>query len=116
MVAVVALQFAPMKNPVSGEEELATLLKTRGFTSQRQELGTYCMTASLANGGEGLGTCGLPESKVRELVLEAGFHSVRRSPFGEPVQRSLRSHPAMARSPRRRSTAPPTWRLALLSK
>lgn len=42
---------------------------------------TYCMTTSLANGGEGLGTLGLPESKVRELCLEAGFSSVRRLPL-----------------------------------
>jgi len=37
----------------------------------------YCMTTSLANGGEGLGTCGLPESKLRELALAAGFGSVQ---------------------------------------
>jgi SAM-dependent methyltransferase len=36
----------------------------------------YCMTTSLANGGEGLGAMGLPESKVRELCAEAGFRSV----------------------------------------
>jgi SAM-dependent methyltransferase len=38
----------------------------------------YCLTTSLAHGGEGLGTVGLPESKLRELSLEAGFSSVRR--------------------------------------
>jgi len=27
----------------------------------------YCMTVSLAHGGEGLGALGLPESKIREL-------------------------------------------------
>jgi 2-polyprenyl-3-methyl-5-hydroxy-6-metoxy-1,4-benzoquinol methylase len=38
----------------------------------------YCMTTSLANGGAGLGTVGLPEPKVRELCAQAGFSSVRR--------------------------------------
>lgn len=37
----------------------------------------YCMTVSLASGGEGLGTAGLPESKIRELCAEAGFSTVR---------------------------------------
>jgi len=38
----------------------------------------YCMTTSLAGGGEGLGTMGLPESKLLELATGAGFNSVRR--------------------------------------
>jgi SAM-dependent methyltransferase len=38
----------------------------------------YCMTTSLANGGAGLGTIGLPESRLREFCLEAGFQNVRR--------------------------------------
>lgn len=44
----------------------------------------YCMTTSLANGGEGLGTCGLPEAKARELCTEAGFSEVRRAPIEDP--------------------------------
>jgi 2-polyprenyl-3-methyl-5-hydroxy-6-metoxy-1,4-benzoquinol methylase len=40
----------------------------------------YCMTTSLAEGGVGLGTAGLPPAKVRELALEAGFASVRQIP------------------------------------
>ena len=44
----------------------------------------YCMTTSLAHGGEGLGTVGLPEAKVRELSLEAGFSAVRRLPIEDP--------------------------------
>jgi hypothetical protein len=44
----------------------------------------YCMTTSLANGGEGLGTCGLPESKLRELALSAGFGSVRKLHLENP--------------------------------
>jgi SAM-dependent methyltransferase len=44
----------------------------------------YCMTTSLALGGAGLGTVGLPESKLRELAIEAGFGSVRRVPLENP--------------------------------
>ncbi len=44
----------------------------------------YCMTTSLAHGGEGLGTMGLPESKVRELCMDAGFSRVRRLPLENP--------------------------------
>ncbi len=35
---VLELQFGPMKNPVTGEDELATLNKPTGFTSNVQEL------------------------------------------------------------------------------
>ena len=38
----------------------------------------HCMTQSLAVGGAGLGTCGLPEQRLRELCLTAGFRSVGR--------------------------------------
>jgi 2-polyprenyl-3-methyl-5-hydroxy-6-metoxy-1,4-benzoquinol methylase len=44
----------------------------------------YCTPTSIANGGEGLGTMGMPESKVRELCREAGFSSVRRLPIENP--------------------------------
>jgi 2-polyprenyl-3-methyl-5-hydroxy-6-metoxy-1,4-benzoquinol methylase len=44
----------------------------------------YCMTTSLAGNGEGLGTMGLPESKLDELCREAGFSSVRRVPVDNP--------------------------------
>ncbi|HZT98704.1 MAG TPA: methyltransferase domain-containing protein [Ktedonobacteraceae bacterium] len=44
----------------------------------------YCMTTSLHGHGEGLGTTGLPESKVRELCAEAGFSNVRRVPLENP--------------------------------
>ncbi|MHC4226670.1 MAG: class I SAM-dependent methyltransferase [Planctomycetota bacterium] len=44
----------------------------------------YCMSTSLAENGEGLGTCGLPPSKVRELCEEAGFSSVRQLPLENP--------------------------------
>ena len=44
----------------------------------------YCMTTSLAHHGEGLGTVGIPEAKMRELSTEAGFSHVRRVPMENP--------------------------------
>jgi SAM-dependent methyltransferase len=44
----------------------------------------YCMTTSLAHDGEGLGTCGLPEVKLRSLCDETGFGKVRRVPLDNP--------------------------------
>src|SRR2546429_4504222 len=44
----------------------------------------YCKTTSLSGHGEGLGTVGLPEGKLQELSLEAGFSSVRRVPLENP--------------------------------
>jgi len=44
----------------------------------------YCMTTSLAHGGAGLGTLGLPESKLRDLAGHAGFSSVRRAEMDDP--------------------------------
>jgi SAM-dependent methyltransferase len=44
----------------------------------------YCMTTSLSAHGEGLGTVGLPEGKLQELAVEAGFSSVRRVPLENP--------------------------------
>jgi 2-polyprenyl-3-methyl-5-hydroxy-6-metoxy-1,4-benzoquinol methylase len=44
----------------------------------------YCMTTSLAHHGEGLGTCGANEAKLRELCQEAGFSAVRRLPLENP--------------------------------
>jgi SAM-dependent methyltransferase len=43
-----------------------------------------CMTLSLAEGGAGLGTMGLPETRLRALAVEAGFSSVRRLPLENP--------------------------------
>lgn len=45
----------------------------------------FCMTTSLAQGGEGLGTVGLPESRVREFCGAAGFSSVRRIAIQNPL-------------------------------
>jgi SAM-dependent methyltransferase len=44
----------------------------------------YCMATALAEGGEGLGAAGLPESKLRSLSAEAGFDEVRRVPIDNP--------------------------------
>ncbi len=46
----------------------------------------YCMTTSLAGHGEGLGTLGLPETKMRELAVEAGFGTVRLIPTEVPFK------------------------------
>ena len=45
---------------------------------------TYCMTTSLAHGGAGLGTCGMPPSTVEAMCLEAGFSRVDRIPVEDP--------------------------------
>jgi SAM-dependent methyltransferase len=44
----------------------------------------YCMTTSLAHNGAGLGTVGLPESKLREFATQAGFADLRRVPLENP--------------------------------
>ena len=44
----------------------------------------YCMTSSLAQEGAALGTCGLPEVKVKEFCEEAGFSNVNRLPVENP--------------------------------
>ena len=44
----------------------------------------YCMTTSLAQDGEGLGTLGLPESRLRQLGGKAGFGQIRRVEMDNP--------------------------------
>ncbi len=44
----------------------------------------YCLTTALAQDGEGLGTCGLPENEVRARCEKAGFSSVEVVPFDNP--------------------------------
>lgn len=44
----------------------------------------YCMTTSLAGGGEGLGTVGFNEDVARKMCAEAGFSSVHRVPMENP--------------------------------
>jgi 2-polyprenyl-3-methyl-5-hydroxy-6-metoxy-1,4-benzoquinol methylase len=52
-------------DPADNEGPLAALFY--GFSV------LYCMTTSLAHGGAGLGTCGLPPAKAKELCEKAGF-------------------------------------------
>lgn len=44
----------------------------------------YCLPASLAEGGPGLGTLGLPPARIREYCGQAGFRSVRALPSANP--------------------------------
>jgi SAM-dependent methyltransferase len=44
----------------------------------------YCLPASLAAGGPGLGSLGLPEPAFAELCARAGFGTVRRLPVEDP--------------------------------
>jgi 2-polyprenyl-3-methyl-5-hydroxy-6-metoxy-1,4-benzoquinol methylase len=44
----------------------------------------FCLTTSLAQAGEGLGTCGFNEHTVRELCAEAGFGTVHRVDMDNP--------------------------------
>jgi len=44
----------------------------------------YCLPVSLAGGGAGLGTLGLPETRLRDLAIRAGFSQVRRVPIDDP--------------------------------
>src|SRR5215510_10317748 len=44
----------------------------------------YCMTTSLAQGGQGLGTLGLPEPALRDLAAKAGFAQVRHVEMDNP--------------------------------
>lgn len=48
---------------------------------------SYCMTTSLSMNGQGLGTCGLPEGKVRAMAGKAGFAEVDVLPFEHPLNR-----------------------------
>ncbi len=53
----------------------------------------YCLTTSLAHGGAGLGTLGLPESTLRELCVEAGFRNVQRVRMDNPFSALYEVHP-----------------------
>lgn len=55
----------------------------------------FCLTVSLATGGEGLGTLGLHEAKLRELAEEAGFGQVRRVPIENPFNNLYEIHPGV---------------------
>ncbi len=44
----------------------------------------FCMSIAIARGGEGLGTAGLPDARVREYAKAAGFAEVRRIDIENP--------------------------------
>jgi 2-polyprenyl-3-methyl-5-hydroxy-6-metoxy-1,4-benzoquinol methylase len=44
----------------------------------------YCLTVSLAEGGTGLGTCGLAEPVLQRMADAAGFSAVRHIPVDDP--------------------------------
>ena len=46
----------------------------------------YCMTISLARGGMGFGTAGLPPSRLTALSKQAGFRSCTRVEVDNPIQ------------------------------
>jgi SAM-dependent methyltransferase len=62
------------------EDDLGNPMATMGYTGSL----LFCMTTSLAHGGEGLGARGLPEGRLLELCTEAGFGSVHRAPIENP--------------------------------
>lgn len=53
----------------------------------------YCMTTSLAQDGEALGTCGLPEGEVRTRCRKAGFSTVEVVPFDNPFNVLYQARP-----------------------
>ena len=50
----------------------------------------YCLPTSLAHGGAGLGTLGLPETRLRQLCLETGFEPGSACAAAKPVQHAVR--------------------------
>ena len=68
-----AFEIRTQEDPDKNDDPL-TLLRW-GFSL------LYCMSVSLAQGGEGLGTFGLTESRMRKLCADAGFSSVRVEPL-----------------------------------
>jgi SAM-dependent methyltransferase len=63
------------------EDEIGNPLATLGYAVSIM----FCMTTSLAHGGEGLGARGLHERKLRELCAEMGFGGVRRAAIENPL-------------------------------
>jgi 2-polyprenyl-3-methyl-5-hydroxy-6-metoxy-1,4-benzoquinol methylase len=61
----------------------------------------YCLPVSLAAGGAGLGTLGLPPSRLSELAHEAGFADLRQVPTDDRLTTCTNSprsrHPTMDR-------------------
>jgi SAM-dependent methyltransferase len=72
----VLLEISSADDPADNVGQLATL--NYGVSL------LYCLTTSLADGGRGLGTCGLPPARVQELCVGAGFSQVRQVPIDDP--------------------------------
>jgi 2-polyprenyl-3-methyl-5-hydroxy-6-metoxy-1,4-benzoquinol methylase len=81
----VILEIRSADDPAENVGPLATLLYGVSVT--------YCMTTSLADGGHGLGTCGLPAARVRELCAEAGFASVEAIELEDPFNALYAARP-----------------------
>lgn len=56
----------------------------------------FCMTVSLGEGGEGLGTLGLPEPRLRDYCERAGFGTVRRVPLDNPFNTLYEIRPTIS--------------------
>jgi SAM-dependent methyltransferase len=72
----VCLDFNAAERPEDNFGPLGTLLYASSIL--------YCLTTSLAEGGDGLGAAGLPESRLRRLCQEAGFSAFRTVPIQDP--------------------------------
>ncbi|MDH2429186.1 methyltransferase [Sphaerisporangium sp. TRM90804] len=70
------LESAAADDPVDNAGPSATVLYGTSLL--------YCLPASLAEGGPGLGTLGLPPARIREYCGQAGFRSIRALPSANP--------------------------------
>ena len=76
IVAAVPLEMNCTDDAADNVGPLATLLYGISIL--------YCTPTSLAQGGAGLGTCGCPPAKLRELCDQAGFSKLERLPVDNP--------------------------------
>ena len=69
--------------------------RRRSFAAMAYSMSVFsCMSSSLSEpGGAGLGTCGLPEPKMRGLVSDAGFTRFRTLPLEHPVNAFYEARP-----------------------
>ncbi|MFC6083860.1 methyltransferase domain-containing protein [Sphaerisporangium aureirubrum] len=70
------LESAAADDPVDNTGPTASVLYATSLM--------YCLPTSLADGGPGLGTLGLPPARIREYCGEAGFRSIRALPSANP--------------------------------
>lgn len=52
----------------------------------------FCMSTALANGGEAQGTMGIPEAKMKQLCIDAGFSNVRVVPLDKSNHNLYEAH------------------------